>query len=269
MSLLKKSRISLIPNLSMAIRSTPIPKAKPLTSFGIIINKSEHRRVGHAGPQNLQPSRAGTDPAPFPPANEALNIHLGARLGEREETGPEPEPCLLSEHLMDKDREHPFQIRKGDSLVHQKSFDLVKHGRVGRIRIPPVNGARRNNPDGRALLLHRPHLHRRGVGPQNDFVRNEEGGLHLPRRVSLRDIEGLEIVVVQFHLRPFDHLEADPGKNGHHLVQGLGDRMFSAGRKPPAGKGHIDPLPLQGLLLLPLPDLEENLSIFASSSSLI
>jgi len=35
--------------------------------------------------------------------------------------------------------------------------------------------------------------------------------------------------------------------------------VSSAGKKPPTGKGHIDLLPLQRLLLFPLPDLEENL----------
>ena len=80
------------------------------------------------------------------------------------------------------------------------------------------------------------------MGSQNHIIRNEEGGLHLSGRMSFGNIEGLKIVVVQFHLWPFHHFKAQTGEDVDNFVQDLGNRMFLPDRDSSAGKRHIDPL---------------------------
>ncbi len=98
------------------------------------------------------------------------------------------------------------------------------------------------------------------MGPEDHLIRNEEGGLHLSGRMSLWDIEGLKIVIIQFHLGSFDHLEAQAGKDLNDLIQSLSDRMLFPEGNLPAGKGDIDPFLLQGFPSLPF--LNPNQGLF-------
>ena len=47
-----------MPCLSIAIRSMPIPNAKPLTLLGVVADVPEDVGVDHAGAEDLQPAGA-------------------------------------------------------------------------------------------------------------------------------------------------------------------------------------------------------------------
>ncbi len=85
-----------MPYFSMAMRSTPMPKAKPVNFFGIVADEFENRRIDHARAEDFQPAAGFTNPAALAvaqraatAADDALDIDLGARLGEGKETRPE------------------------------------------------------------------------------------------------------------------------------------------------------------------------------------
>ena len=58
------------------------------------------------------------------------------------------------------------------------------------------------------------------------------------------NIEGLKIVVVQFHIRSFNHFESQTREDIDNFIQSLGDRMLLPDWDLPARKRHIDLLPL-------------------------
>ena len=78
-----------MPYFSMAIRSSPRPKAKPEYLFRIVPDVLKDRRIHHSGPENLKPAALAANPAARAPAHHALDIHLGARFGKGEKTGAE------------------------------------------------------------------------------------------------------------------------------------------------------------------------------------
>ena len=61
-----------------------------------------------------------------------------------------------------------LEVGQGDALVDDEALDLVEHRRVGRVGVAPVDLAEADDVDRRRLLLHHAHLHRRGVGAQQD-----------------------------------------------------------------------------------------------------
>ena len=64
---------------------------------------------------------------------------------------------------MDEKSQDPFEMGKGDPLIHQKPLNLVKHGGVGYIGVAPIGSTRGNDLDRRTLALHHPDLDRGGV----------------------------------------------------------------------------------------------------------
>ena len=80
---------------------------------------------------------------------------------------------------------------------------------------------------------HHPHLDRAGVGAQQFALAvgvrlQEEGVVHLPRRVAGREIERREVVEVVLDVRAFRHREAHLGEHRDHLVHHLQRRMHRA-----------------------------------------
>ena len=67
-----------------------------------------------------------------------------------------------------------------------------------------------DDADRRAVVLHRAHLDRRGVGAQQDVgvLLDEEGVLHVARGVELRNVQALEALVVRHDLGVILHREA-------------------------------------------------------------
>src|SRR5208283_2595916 len=122
----------------------------------IIANVFVDLRVNHSRSQYLEPSGAFAYAAAAPPAHDALNIHLGARFGEREKTRPETKSNLRTEHLVDECGEDAFQIAKTDALAHHQALHLVKHWRMSDVRIAPVGPSGSYDPDRGLSLFHCP-----------------------------------------------------------------------------------------------------------------
>lgn len=81
-------------------------KGEPGKLFGIITDEFEYRRIDHAGAQDFQPAAGFADAAALTvaqraaaAANDALDIDLGAGLGEWKKTRPETHSSIAIENL--------------------------------------------------------------------------------------------------------------------------------------------------------------------------
>ena len=77
-----------MPYFSMAMRSIPMPKAKPWYRGAVDAAVLQHVGMDHAAAQDLQPVAAVADLQLAAPA-QAADIDLGRGLGEGEEAGAE------------------------------------------------------------------------------------------------------------------------------------------------------------------------------------
>ena len=115
----------------------------------------------------------------------------------------------------------------------------MKHGGVGDVRVPAVDLARGDDAHRGLALLHGTDLHRGGVGPEQHLVAEIKGVLHVPGRVVRRQVEGLEVIPVQFHLGAFHRLKAqveeDVADLGHDAVQ----RVEPAPGQAPPRQGDV------------------------------
>ena len=62
--------------------------------------------------------------------------------------------------------EDSFEIGKTDLLVHHEAFHLMKHRRVGRVIIVPIDRARNDNLQRWLALFHGANLHRRSMSSE-------------------------------------------------------------------------------------------------------
>ena len=162
-----------MPYLSIAIRSTPIPKAKPENFLRIIADESEHCRIDHAGAENFQPAGSFTNAASLTglhraaaTANYALDIDLRARFGKGEKTRSETHAGSHAEKFARNTWvSTPLRSANEMCLVHHESFDLMKHRRVSGVVIVAINRAGDDDLQRRLAVFHGPDLHRRGVRP--------------------------------------------------------------------------------------------------------
>ncbi len=251
----KKRRRSGTPWRSIAIRSTPIPKAKPWTTLGVVSvvgDEPEDVGVDHPGPADLDPADPLAEPAALAAgegagavAGEAGDVELDARLGEGEEVRPHPRLAPLAEDRPQHLFQGPLEVGERDPLADREALDLMEHRAVGGVGVAAVDLARHDQEDRRRLGLHRPGLDRRGVGPQQDLgVRLDvEGVLEHPRRVPGRVVERGEVVVVVLDLGALQ----DPVSEADHHVLDLagraGDQVQVPGRgRGRPGQGDVDPI---------------------------
>ena len=173
----------------------------------------------------------------------ALNIHLCARLGEREVVRTETDDRVLAVQLLCEQLKDALEVAHTDALVNDQTLDLMEQGRVGSVNsVRAVNAARRNDADRRLALFHRADLHRGCLGTQNDIVRDIEGVLRVARRMILRDVQRLEVVVVELDLRAFRDREAKTEENLLELVEDDVQRMLLANHDLVARKGNVNGL---------------------------
>ncbi len=96
-----------MPYFSIAIRSMPMPKAKPCHWSGSMPAGLQHVGVHHAGAEDLHPVVALAD-LQLPAFPRTAQIDLGRRFGEREMRGAEPQF-----HLVDLEK-----ARQNSSSTH-------------------------------------------------------------------------------------------------------------------------------------------------------
>ncbi len=166
---------------------------------------------------------------PSGPRQHALHVDLGARLGEREERGPEAHlragPPVPAGEL----GERGLEVHERDPLVDHQPLDLHERGRVrGVVRVPPVDPARRDDADRGLVRLHRAHLHGRRVAPQQHRVDEVERVLLVRGRMVERRVERLEVVPLGVGLGAAGAREAEVAEDAPDLVDRLRDRMEPA-----------------------------------------
>ena len=105
------------------------------------------------------------------------------------------------------------------------------------------------------MRLHRPDLHRAGMGPQHmRRARIIRGAVHVervhlgPRRVMRGDVQRVEIIPVRVDARAFRDRESHIRKDRRHFLGHLADRMDRPGPAPTPRQGHVQPLGPQPLI---------------------
>ena len=74
----------------------------------------------------------------------------------------------------------------------------------GIIIITPINHAWTDHFQralSKVMFLHRPRLHRAGLGPHQQLIGNIKSFLHIPRRMVLGDVHHFKVVMILFHFR--------------------------------------------------------------------
>ena len=142
----------------------------PVRVVAVLRHEPEDVRVDHAGAEDLDPAAALADRVAraldhaAAAAPEARDVHLDARLGEREEVRLQPGLALGAEQRARDLLERAGQVRERDVVADGEPLDLREHRQVGRVdRVAAVDGAGDDDEERRLVLLHRAHLVRRGV----------------------------------------------------------------------------------------------------------
>ena len=137
-----------------------------------------------------------------------------------------------------------------------------------------VDAARADDADRRLLGEHGARLHGRGVRAQQDVFVKIEGVLRVAGGVVLGQVEQLKVIMVQLHLRPFDHGKAQAREDRDDLLQGRRKRVDVAHLDRLSGDGDVQRLLLQARLLLLLLQLrflcrERGLDLLAQGVDLL
>src|SRR5690606_9244410 len=97
-------------------------------------------------------------------ADQTSDVNFGAGLGEREKRRPEPDLRFLAEQFFGQVINGLFQIGEAYVFIYKNAFYLVEHAmRARRNSFVAENAARHNGTDGRLVVFHDAHLHRRSM----------------------------------------------------------------------------------------------------------
>src|SRR5690606_31605107 len=84
---------------------------------------AEHRLVHHSATEDLHPAGSLAGATTAAAAEQAADIHLSRRLGEREERRPEAHPGALAQELPCEVRERGLEVDEADPLVDSETLD--------------------------------------------------------------------------------------------------------------------------------------------------
>ena len=160
-----------VPDMIMARRSRPKPKAKPVKCSGSKavsprrrVDRFEDGGIDHAAAGDLDPAVGGAEGAGF-------DVHLEARLGEGEEVRAEAELGVGAEELAEEEFERAFEVGDADAFGDVEAFHLVELREVrGVDLVAAIGGAGGDDADGRRALFHGADLDGAGVGAQEAAV---------------------------------------------------------------------------------------------------
>src|SRR5262249_19625351 len=102
----------------------------------VVADRLEHRGIDHPGAENLEPAARPADAARScaelarPAADDARDVDLRARLGEREEARAKSKPAVRPEDPAQQRAEHVLQVAERDAAVDHEAFDLMEIRRV-------------------------------------------------------------------------------------------------------------------------------------------
>ena len=108
----------------------PKPKAKPGHSSGSMPHVAQHVGVHHAAAAQLEPAGLGARAAALALAEQAVDVELGRRLGEREVRRAQARVDRPAEVGRGERLEGAGQVGEGDALVDDQALDLVEHRHV-------------------------------------------------------------------------------------------------------------------------------------------
>ncbi len=129
-------------------------------------------RIDHPRAAHLDPAGVLADRAAGAAADEARDVRLHRRLGEREVVRAEAHLALGPVQLAHHVEQRPLEVGHRDPLVDREALELVEDREVRRVdRVAPVDAADRDHVDRRPLLLHLVDLRRRRLGAQQRVCR--------------------------------------------------------------------------------------------------
>src|ERR1700730_17949301 len=121
---------------------------------------AKHLRMHHAGTQDLQPA-AFAAAAARPAADSTGNGRPDARLGEGEVITHDSNAPVGAEEGACEILDRPLQVGEPDIVIYDETLELVELRAVRGVgRVPAVDGAGGDDPDGRLVALHVADLHR-------------------------------------------------------------------------------------------------------------
>ena len=207
----------------------------------------------HPHPADLEPARPLADPAAGvgPSALHALDVQLHRGLREGKVAGAEAVLQAPAEEGVHQAAQRALQDREGHVFVDHQALDLVEHRGMRGIVVPPVHLPGADDPQRRAVLQHRAHLHGRRVRAQQGPVREIEGVLHVAGRVPGGHVQALEVVELLLLLGPQGDGVPHPLQDLHDLVHRLGHGVEGPAAAALRGQRHVDALPGLARLVLP------------------
>src|SRR5512133_1430855 len=124
-------------------------------ALGVVADFAEHIWIDDAATAHLDPTGPLADIAATAGAQKTRHVELGGRLREGEEARTHAHLALLAEEHPREVQQRPLQICERDRAVDGEPLDLVKRGRVRRIRrVAPVAAPERDHVHGGLVALH-------------------------------------------------------------------------------------------------------------------
>eukprot|EP01022_Parablepharisma_sp_SALTPOND_P031134 TRINITY_DN785_c0_g5_i1.p2 TRINITY_DN785_c0_g5~~TRINITY_DN785_c0_g5_i1.p2 ORF type:complete len:1059 (-),score=367.39 TRINITY_DN785_c0_g5_i1:4151-7327(-) len=218
--------------------------------LGIQTHVAHHARMHLAGTGDFQP-------APLERTAAEGDVDLGRGLGEGEIGGTEAHLQVVSlEEGLDEVEVDALEVSEADVLGDPQAFDLVEHRRVGGIAVDAIGAARCNHLDRWLVHAGIAHLHRAGMGTQQQGLAlgvvafDVEGVLHRARRMVLGAVQCREIGPVGFDLGTVGNIKADGAEDFLDALPGAHHRMDAAHATATARQGDVDGFGIQARLHL-------------------
>ena len=176
-------------------------------------------------------------------AQVAADVHLGTGLGEGEIAGAQAYLGVRPEHLLGKQEKHLLEVGEGHVLVDIEPFHLMEEAMcTGRDGLVAVYAAGTDDTDGGLVLLHHAGLHATGVAAQDNVgvALDEEGVLHIARRMVVGKVHAAVHVPVVLHFGSFGQRESQSAEDVHNFVAYDGEGMACSQMDGVGRAGEVD-----------------------------
>ena len=138
------------------------------------------------------------------------------------------------------------QVRHRNVAVDHHAFELIEGVLVGRIHaLVAEHAAGRDHAQRQPQPFHAAHLHRRSVGAQQVAAFEPKRVLHVARGMLRGNVQGIEVVILVFHLRPVQHGETERSKQLFELPLDARDGVQVAAPRRRSGQGQVEPFSRQ------------------------
>ena len=175
-------------------------------------------------------------------AFEAREIEFRRRLGKREVGRPKTRDRIVAEHSLEPFGDGAFEMGHRDAFVDAETFELMKHRRVRHVRrVAAKNLTRCENAERHAAAFHRADLYGRCLRSKSKPVGRIKRVLRFAGRMSLRNIQSVEIVIIGLDLAVILDRVTHRNENVLDLLPQNRDRMQMPGSRTAAGKCYVQP----------------------------